>query len=68
MNKENRKQIHRYSEQAEGFARWEGGVGNIEKGKGTKKLQNIHGTKYMNIKYNIRNIVNNIVITMYGAR
>ena len=45
-------------------ARWEGGEELSEKGKGVKKLQNSHG----DVKYSIRNIVNNIIITVYHAR
>ena len=45
---------------------WIGGMG--EKVKGLRstdwELQNSHG----DVKYSLGNIVNNIVITMYGAR
>ena len=68
MNKQNRnKLIH--TENKWMFARWKGKLGEqVKKGKGIRckmaRNKNSHG----DVKYNTGNIVNNIVITVYGVR
>ena len=50
-------------------AKWYRGGGMGKKGEGIKKykLAAIKNT-HRDVKYNVENIVNNIVITIYGAR
>ena len=58
------KETHRWREY---FNRWRGAWGWVKKVKGLDRanwlLQNSHG----DVKYSIWSIVNNILITMYGA-
>ena len=64
MNKQNRNRL-RYREQADSCQRGEG-LGYWVKGlRSTNwQLQSSHG----DVNYSVGNIVNNIVVTMYGAR
>ena len=62
------KQTHRYREHFDG-CQMGGGLGRwVKKVKGLRNtdwlLQNSHG----DVKHNTENIVNDILITMYGAR
>ena len=49
--------------------RWEGCWGLGEKGEGMKKYKFAsYKSSHEDVKYNMGNIVNNIVITVYGIR
>ena len=67
MNKQNRNRCID-TDNTVTLARWRGIKGMGEKCKGLRstswQLQNSH----RDVKYSTRNVVNNTVITMYGAR
>ena len=58
--------LHRYREQSDGCQMGEGwGISENNEGiKYKQEVKNSHG----NVKYSIGNTVNDVVITLYGAR
>ena len=68
MNKQNRNRwIDTEREQIDGWQK-RGGLRAGERGEGIKKYKLAVTKQLQGCKYSIRNIVDNIVITMYHAR
>ena len=68
MNEENRNRLID-AENILTVARWElSGWDGCEKGKGIKSTNWLLRNSPGDVKYSMGNVVNNIVITMYGVR
>ena len=61
------KQTHRYREKTDG-CQMEGGLGNwVKNVKGLRSTNWLLQNNHRDVRYSIGNVVNNTVITMYGA-
>ena len=50
------------------IARWKGGWRISKKGEGIQKYKLVVTEQSQDVQYSVGNIVNNVVMTMYGAR